>query len=141
MSNLIESWKFAYHSSLNIQSLPLPNGDEIPLPPRKMWTGGARVIVSLTENENNKSYYITITEDVYLETESEHAGGLIKNHGPGFVARSLAKKFVTGFGGKFVGGVAGIVVGVFIPSDIAKEKFWRTKSSNDIPVTIVILGF
>ena len=137
----VESWSFEYHSTHDIKVLPIPNGDEVPLPPRTMWKGGAKVIASLTTNEDKKSYYVTITKDVYLESESDHVTGVIKDNGPGFVAKGLARKFASALGGGFVGGVVGGVVGVLIPSDIATEKFWRSKTSNEIPVTVVMIGF
>lgn len=137
----IGSWSFAYHSGVDIKSLTIPNGDEVPLPPRSMWSGGARIIASLLENEGKKSYYLTITKDVYLESESEHVGGIIKNQGPGFIAKGLARKFASTLGGGVVGGVVGGIVGVLIPSDIATEKFWRSETSSHIPVTVVMLGF
>ncbi len=137
----IGSWSFAYRSSVDIKSLSIPNGDQVPLPPRSMWSGGARIIASLLENEGQKSYYVTITKDVYLETESEHMGGVVKNQGPGMVAKGLARKFATSLGGGVLGGVVGGLVGVLIPSDITTEKFWRSQTSAGIPVTIVMLGF
>ena len=78
-----------------------------------------------------------------MEIKTEHEASLVKSEvikvlGPGEIVKKFAARLIGRFASAVAGGVVG---GILSPSAIATEKFWRTKTESDFPVTFVLLGF
>jgi hypothetical protein len=141
MSKPVQSWNFNVRDGNDPGTLLLPNGDRVPLPPRAMWKGGAKITVTQMEENGQKSYYVTATYDSWQQSEHKHLVEWLTGIAPSKLAEGGVGKLGFTIGGTLAGGLIRAVATILIPSKITSESFWRTTMSDGIRVTCVMLGF
>lgn len=141
MSKVVDTWSFSVRDGNDPGSLLLANGDRIPLPPRSMWKGGAKISVSQMDENGAKSYYVTATYDSYGQAEHKHLVEWLTGLAPSKIAEGGIGKLGFTIGGTLAGGLIRAAATILIPSKITSESFWRTTISNGVRITVVMLGF
>src|SRR5262245_3101132 len=140
MARPVQSWNFGFRDGVDPGALLLSNGDRVPLPPRKMWLGGAKVTATPMDDDGQKSNYVTLTYDEWNQDEHKHLVQWVTGMTPGKLAEAGAMRIGLTIGGSLVGGVLRGLTSVLIPSPIAKDSHWRTEMADGVPVTCIMIG-
>jgi|SRR5215510_16141631 len=141
MGKAVQSWTFDVRDGSEPAAKLLDNGDRVPLPPSKMWSGGAHVSIAQMDDDGKKSYYVTITRDKYNQDEHKHFFEWVTGIAPGKLAQGGAMKVGLTLAGGLVGGILRVVASIITPTPIAKQSIWQTQMADGVPVTSVLIGF